>query len=61
MKNENTVYQELSYVKKKILEAHADKPATVTPLSANGFVFLQALHFQNPLNLQQVLVLYDGL
>jgi hypothetical protein len=54
-------------------EAIIDKPATVTLLSENGFIFLQALNFQNPgfiflqaLNfqnpskLQQVLVLYDG-
>jgi hypothetical protein len=60
MKNENTVYQELSYVQKNP-EANADKPAAVTPQNENGFAFLQALHFQNPSKLQQVLVLYDGL
>jgi hypothetical protein len=46
---------------KKTPEANADKPATVKPQNENGFAFLQALHFQNPLKLQQVHVLYIGL
>jgi hypothetical protein len=41
-------------------EAIIDKPATVTLLSENGFIFLQALNFQNPSKLQQALFLYDG-
>jgi hypothetical protein len=45
----------------KTPEANADKPATVKPQNENGFAFLQALHFQNPLKLQQVHVLYIGL
>jgi hypothetical protein len=40
-------------------EANIDKPATVTPLSVNGSLFLKALHFQNPSKLQQMLVLYN--
>jgi hypothetical protein len=40
-------------------EANNDKPATVTLLSVNRYLFLKALHFQNPSKLQQVLVLYD--
>ena len=59
-RNENcNLSKEISYVEKT--EGNIDKPATVMPQNENGFPFLQALHFQNPLKLQQVLVLYARL
>jgi hypothetical protein len=38
-----------------------DKPVTVKLQNGNGFYFLQAVNFQNPSKLQEVLVLFDGL
>jgi hypothetical protein len=38
-----------------------DKPVTLMLQIGNGFYFLQAVNFQNPSKLQEVLVLFDGL